>query len=227
MGVNWSSEVIYLRVSDTILHLTLTMQSTHINTNEDMQRKPLRAIYKRKENLIGRRFYLGRVNKQRGAESTHHPIRVETPWRFIISNYYYTTTTTIIILACYVADMLPTRVNVAKSWLTLRVVATQKSPQHTQFTADNYKTAKTYGYPSYNRVFVFELKQQSRNYRHVGCRESPDMSSNVMSFWTPCRHDIFLCLRHDQRRVATCRRHDTECCRLGNKNDTPTSDITG
>ena len=29
------------------------------------------------------------------------------------------------------------------------------------------------------------------------------MSSNVVSFWTPCRHDIFLCLRHDQRRVAT------------------------
>ena len=47
----------------------------------------------------------------------------------------------------------------------------------------------------------------------------PDMSSNVMSFWTPCRHDIFLCLQHDQR-VA-----DTECRRLGNKNDTPTSDI--
>ena len=52
----------------------LTMQSTHINTNEDMQRKPLRAIYNRKENLIGRRFYLGRVNKRRGAESTHHPM---------------------------------------------------------------------------------------------------------------------------------------------------------
>ena len=52
----------------------LTMQSTHINTNEDMQRKPLRAIYNRKENLIGRRFYLGRVNKRWGAESTHHPM---------------------------------------------------------------------------------------------------------------------------------------------------------
>ena len=52
----------------------LTMQSTHINTNEDMQRKPLRAIYNRKENLIGRRFYFGRVNKRRGAESTHHPM---------------------------------------------------------------------------------------------------------------------------------------------------------
>ena len=59
------------------------------------------------------------------------------------------------------------------------------------------------------------------------CREFPDMSSNVVSFRHSSRHDIFLCLRHDQRRVATCRRHDTECRRLGNKNDTPTSDITG
>jgi len=36
-------------------------------------------------------------------------------------------------LACYVADMSPTCVNVAKSWPTLCVVATQKSPRHTQF----------------------------------------------------------------------------------------------
>ena len=33
----------------------------------------------------------------------------------------------------HVADMSPTRVNVPKSWPTLRVVATQKSPRHTQF----------------------------------------------------------------------------------------------
>ena len=67
-------------------------------------------------------------------------------------------------LACYVADMSPTRVNVAKSWPTLRVVATQKRPRHTQFisiTTDKYKSAQTYGYLSYHRVFVFELKQQS------------------------------------------------------------------
>jgi hypothetical protein len=30
---------------------------------------------------------------------------------------------------------------------------------------DKYKSAQTYGYLSYHRVFVFELKQQSRNYR--------------------------------------------------------------
>jgi hypothetical protein len=69
-----------------------------------------------------------------------------------------------------------------------------------------------------------EITDMSEIPRHW---ESPDMSSNVVSFWTPCRHDIFLCLRHDQRRVATCCRHDTECRRLGNKNDTLTSDITG
>jgi hypothetical protein len=71
-------------------------------------------------------------------------------------------------LACYVADMSPTcRQHVSMSPNRGRhcvVVATQKSPRHTQFisiTADNYKPAQTYGYPSYHRVFVFELKQQS------------------------------------------------------------------
>ena len=77
-----------------------------------------------------------------------------------------------------VTDMSPTSPNVAKSWPTLRVVATQKRPRHTQFssiTADKYKSAQTYEYPSYHRVFVFELKQHSRNFRHVGnlptCRQ--------------------------------------------------------
>ena len=94
-------------------------------------------------------------------------------------------------LANYVA---PTRVNVAKSWPTLRVVATQKSPRHTQFisiTANMYKSAQTYGYLSYNTFFVFELKGVSRH--ATTCRQKP-----TLSYWTPCRHDIFLCLRHDQ-----------------------------
>ena len=46
-----------------------------------------------------------------------------------------------------VADMSPTSPNVTKSWPTLRVVATQKRPRHTQFmsiTADKYKSAQTY-----------------------------------------------------------------------------------
>ena len=67
---------------------------------------------------------------------------------------------------------------VAKSWPTLRVVVTQKRPRHTQFisiTTNKYKSAQTYGYLSYHRVVVFELKQQSRNCRHVGnsptCRQ--------------------------------------------------------
>jgi len=84
--------------------------------------------------------------------------------------------------------MSPTRVNVAKSWPTLRVVATQKSPQHTQFisiTTDKYKPAQTYGYLSYHRAFVFELKQHSRNYRHVGnpptCRVVLDTLADTTS----------------------------------------------
>ena len=46
-----------------------------------------------------------------------------------------------------VADMSPTSPNVAKSWPTLRVVATRKRPRHTQFmsiTADKYKSAQTH-----------------------------------------------------------------------------------
>ena len=46
-----------------------------------------------------------------------------------------------------VADMSPTSPNVAKSWPTMRVVATQKRPRHTQFmsiTADKYKSVQTY-----------------------------------------------------------------------------------
>ena len=47
----------------------------------------------------------------------------------------------------HVGDMSPTSPNVAKSWPTLRVVATRKSPRHTQFssiTADKYKSVQTY-----------------------------------------------------------------------------------
>ena len=120
----------------------------------------------------------------------------------------------------HVADMSPTRVNVSKSWPTLRVVATQKSPRHTQFisiTTNKYKSAQTYGYLS--RVFVFELKQQSRNYRHVG------NSRHVVSFWTPWPTRHLVVSATWPKRVATCRRHDTECRRLGNKIDTPTSDM--
>jgi len=47
----------------------------------------------------------------------------------------------------HVGDMSATSPNVAKSWPTLRVVATRKSPRHTQFssiTADKYKSVQTY-----------------------------------------------------------------------------------
>ena len=54
---------------------------------------------------------------------------------------------TSITLANYVADMSPTHVNIAKSWPTLRVVATQKRDTNAQFisiTADKYKSAQKY-----------------------------------------------------------------------------------
>ena len=52
----------------------------------------------------------------------------------------------------HVGNMSPTCAYVAKSWPTLRVVATQKRPRHTQFISiitDNYKSAQTYRYLSY------------------------------------------------------------------------------
>ncbi len=162
------------------------------------------------------------------ANTSHMPLRVSYLDSYLVAESLDQVLAHLSLLCRrHVANMSPTRDNVAKSWPTLRVVATQKRPRHTQFisiTTDKYKSAQTYGYLSYHRVFVFELKQQSRK---PTCRGFPDMSSNVVLFRLSSGHDIFLCLRHDQRRVATCRRHDTECRRLGNKNDTPTSDITG
>ena len=32
------------------------------------------------------------------------------------------------------------------------------------------------------------------------CNDMSAKADIVVSFWTPCRHDIFLCLRHDQQR---------------------------
>ena len=121
-------------------------------------------------------------------------------------------------LAPYVADMSPTCAYVAKSWPTLRVVATQKRPRYTQFISiitDKYKSAQTYGYLSYHRVFVFELKQQSRNYRHVG---NP-----------PTCHQMSCCFGHPANTTFSCFCDMTETCRrmspFGQQNDTPTSDI--
>jgi hypothetical protein len=78
-------------------------------------------------------------------------------------------------LACYVADMLPTcRRHVSICRQILADIAcrcdTEEAPttQFISITTDKYKSAQTYGYLSYLRVFVFELKQQSRNCRHVG-----------------------------------------------------------
>jgi len=94
-----------------------------------------------------------------------------------------------------------------------------KNPIYINYT-DKYKSAQTYGYLSFLCLSSKELPT---------CRCMSAKADIVVSFWTPCRHNIFLCLRHDQQRVATCRRHDTECRRrrLGNKIDTSTSNIVG
>ena len=98
-------------------------------------------------------------------------------------------------LAPHVADMSPTRVNVAKSWPTLRVVATQKSPRHTQFisiTTDKYKPAQTYGYLSYLENLCLS---SNNNHEITYMSGTADMSCR---FGHPGRHDIFLCRRHDR-----------------------------
>ena len=93
-------------------------------------------------------------------------------------------------LAGNVADMSATcrpdtamSANFSRKGMLRRHKTCKKRPRHTQFipiTADKFKSAQTYEYTSYHRVFVFELKQQSRNCRHLKtCR---DMSSNVVSF---------------------------------------------
>jgi hypothetical protein len=82
----------------------------------------------------------------------------------------------------------PMSANFSRKGMSRRHKTCQKRPRHTQFisiTADKYKSAQTYEYLSYI-VFVFELKQQSRNYQHV--RNPPDMSSNDVSFRPSSRH---------------------------------------
>ena len=55
--------------------------------------------------------------------------------------------------------------NFSRKGMLRRHKTCEKRPRHTQFipiTADKFKSAQTYEYPSYHRVFVFELKKQSR-----------------------------------------------------------------
>ena len=58
---------------------------------------------------------------------------------------------------------------------------------------------------------MFELKQQSRNYRHVGnsptCRQMSCRLDTLADTTFSCVCDM----------TETCRRHDTECRRLGKK----------
>ena len=52
-----------------------TMQLSHTNIYEDMQKKPLRAINNRKEKLEGQRDNLGRCNKWWCTEFGHYPMK--------------------------------------------------------------------------------------------------------------------------------------------------------
>jgi hypothetical protein len=94
--------------------------------------------------------------------------------------------------------------NFSRKGMSRRHKTCKKRPRHTQFipiTADKFKSAQsTSTLVSYHRVFVFELKKQSRYCRHL--KTCLDMSSNVVSFRPHGRHNIFLCRRHDQRHVA-------------------------
>ena len=75
MGVNWSSEAIYLRVDHIIIYLTTNDAIVTYQTYEDMQKKPLRAINNRKEILEGQRDNLGRCNKWWCTEFGHYPMK--------------------------------------------------------------------------------------------------------------------------------------------------------
>ena len=150
--------------------------------------------------------------------------------RWIISNVDLRMSTAVLArLAPHVADVSPTcrrhrqmLPNLGRHCVSLR--HRRGRPRHTQFisiTTDKYKSAQTYGYLSYHRVFVFELKQQSQNYRHVG--NPPTCREMSCRFGHPA--DTTLSCVCNMTSDVSRRRHDTECRRLGNKIDTPTSDM--
>ena len=124
-------------------------------------------------------------------------------------------------LAGNVADMSPTcrpdtvmSANFSRKGMSQRHKTCKKRPRHTQFisiTANKFKSAQTYRYISHNTFFVFELKKQSHYCRHLKTsrhlKRCHDMSSNVVSFQPPGRHNIFLCRQHDQRHAADTTHH--------------------
>ena len=57
-------------------------------------------------------------------------------------------------------------------------------------------------------IIEFLCLSSNNNHEIPALSGIPRHVVKIVSFGTPGRHDIFLCLRHDQRRVATCRRHD-------------------
>jgi len=125
----------------------------------------------------------------------------------------------------HVGNMSPTCAYVAKSWPTLRVVATQKRPRHTQFISiitDKYKSAQTYRY-----LAIIEFLCLSSNNNH----EITDMSGiprhvvkcRVVLDTLPTRHFLVYAtwLKHVGDMSPTRHRMSP----FGQQKDTPTSDI--
>jgi hypothetical protein len=85
-------------------------------------------------------------------------------------------------LAGNVADMSPTcrpdtamSANFSRKGMSRQHKTCKKRPRHTQFipiTADKFKSAQTYEYPSYHRVFVFEHRhvRNPPTCRQMSCR---------------------------------------------------------
>ena len=129
-------------------------------------------------------------------------------------------------LAPYVADVSPTchqmSPNLGRHCVLLRHRGGPDIPNLYQLQPTSTSQSK---HTSTIATIEFLCLNSNINQEITDMSGIPDMSSNVVSFRHSSRHDIFLCLGHDQQRVATCRRHDTECRHLGNKNDTPTSNM--
>ena len=85
--------------------------------------------------------------------------------------------------------------------MTMVLVRVTKTIQFISIITDKYRSAQTYRYLSYHRVFVFELKQQSPNYRHVGnpptCRQMSCRFGHPADTAFSCVCDM----------TETCRRH--------------------
>jgi len=84
--------------------------------------------------------------------------------------------------------------NFSRKGMSQRHKTCKKRPRHTQFyqLQRQFKSVQMY----WEYVWAQKQSRIGQIWRHVGA--GCDMSSNVMSFQPPGRHNIFLCRRHDQ-----------------------------